>query len=230
MTRLTLMPMAAAIKPLLNRLVFYGIETCRGQLDDRTMRVRGGAGCGVSVHALVTTPLERVVPELIAAGGRRVQHHAYRDEFAFGERVRLTIATAIGGAQDAPETIAREYGVLLTTGVSLGADSTVRISTIVPQLALLWMAHRAERAPLPESIWIEDVIEIVLRRGEIMADMAAAPAELQTLIARQTQAFVEADSCLRILRRALPDARHVPALAIRARERFRSLAARASPS
>ena len=115
--------------------------------------------------------------------------------------------------------------MLLTRTVDLDDGYSVRVSNVAAQLALYWHAHLASRSAATESEWVEEMIELVMRRGEIVDDVRSAPTELRMIVAGAAKAFVANDSCRWILRRALPDARHTPAFVERARDRFLQLAA-----
>ena len=176
-------------------------------------------------HALATTAMERLTPELIAAGFVRTARRATAETWTHGETVRLVISAAAGNEPESPETIVGEYAVLLTRTVDFEDGRSVRISNVAAQLALYWQAHVASRAATTESEWVEEMIELVMRRGEIVDDVRSAPAELRLIVAGAAKAFVASDSCRWILRRALSDARHTPAFVETARDRFLQLAA-----
>lgn len=221
-------PAVIAMQPLLNRLVFHGIETCRGQLDASAARVRPPVSGTVTLHALATAVVERMAPELTAAGFIRIRRGAEHEEWAYRDLMRIVLSSATGSETESADAVAREYAVLLTRVARVTESSAVRVSTPVAQLALYWRAHEASGATIMESEWIEDLIELVVRRREIVEEVVTAPTELRELIARAAGQFVAADGCRWVLRRALPDTRQVPAFAEHARARFVRLAALAA--
>ena len=213
------------MKPLLNRLVFHGIQTCRDLLDPTAVRVRPSAECIVSFHALATTALERVTADLGVAGFVRKSRIADRETWMYRDGVRITISPATVDKPDSPDAIAREYAVLLTRAITLGDHTAIRVSGIASQLAMYWCAYNASGARLTESEWIEDIIELVVQRREIVDEVGSAPIELRTIIARAAANFVVNRSARWVLRRALPDARQVPSFVECAHVKFVRLAA-----
>lgn len=221
-------PALVAMQPLLNRLVFHGIETCRGQLDSAAARMRPPVSPTVALYALATAVVERMAPELTAAGFTRIRRGADHEEWGFRGLVRIVLSSATGNEKESADSMAREYAVLLTRTAPVSDGTAMRVSTPVTQLALYWRAHEASGASIMESEWIEDLIELVVRRREIIDEVSAAPMELRELIARSARKFITEDGCRWVLRRALPDSRQVPAFAEHARERFVRLAALAT--
>ena len=221
-----LTPVAVAIKPLLNRLVFHGIETCQDLLDPAGPRVRQGARPVLTIHALATTSLERVTHDLVTAGLVRQRRRApYQEELGYGERVRLLVTPVSADDQDSPDAVAREFAVLLTRAVALAPDCAVRVSAVPAQLALFWRAHVASGAPITESEWIEDIIELVMGRHQVVDDVSSAPPELRAVTTHAAAEFLADDACRWVLRRTLRDARQVPAVIEDARGLFAQLAA-----
>jgi len=212
------------MRPLLNRIVFHGIETCRGLLDEPRSRVRSVAERRLVIRALATVTPDRLAPELSDAGLTRIRRTLDTEVWVFGDSVQLHLAPSGGADADSADAVAREYAILLTRTADLGEGCAVRVSTIPAQLAMLWSAHTASRAAFTDSGPLEDMIEIVVLRRAIVEDVANAPAELRSLVAQASRAFLAHDGCLWVLRRALPDARLVPAVAMRARDRFVLLA------
>ena len=211
------------MRPVLNRIVFHGIETCRGLFDEPGSRVRSPAGSGVLVNALTTVALDRLAPELSAAGLARTRRGSEVEHWEFGSTVQLHVTPQSTGEADSVAATAREYAVLLTRSVVLDGNCSVRVSALPAQLALLWCSHESANAAFIDSERLEDMVEIVMGRGSIVEDVAAAPAELRAMVSRASRALVAHDGLLWVLRRALPDARLVPVVAVRARERFARL-------
>lgn len=218
-------PALIAMQPLLNRLVFHGIETCRGQLDSAAARVRPQVSRTVALHALATAVVERMAPELTAAGFTRIRRGTGHEEWGYRDLVRIVLSSATGSEAESADSMAREYAVLLTRTTPVSDGTAMRVSTPVAQLALYWSAHETSGAGIMESEWIEDLIELVVRRREIIDEVSAAPTELRELIARSAGKFIAEDGCRWVLRRALPDSRQVPAFAEHARARFVQLVA-----
>lgn len=218
-----LAPAAVAMRPLLNRIVLHGIETCRGLLDEPGSRVRSPAGPRVLVNALATVALDRLAPELSAAGLTRTRRGPEVEHWEFGSAVQIHVTTQSTGEADSADAVAREYAVLLTRSVALDGNCSVRVSALPAQLALLWCLHVSADAAFIDSERLEDMVEIVMGRRTIVEDVAAAPVELRAMVSRASRSLAAHDGLLWVLRRALPDARLVPAVAARARERFARL-------
>jgi hypothetical protein len=220
-------PMAKAIRPLLNRLVFNGIATCRGLFAQGSARVRIAAGPGVVIHAIATGAIERIAPELSSAGLTRRSRTAAREEWVHGDRVHLVVSSSGGAEPDSPAAVATEYAALLTRTVPFDDGVTIRVSALPAQVALFWLAHTSSKLPVTESEWIEDLIELVVRRDEIVEEIAAAPDELRGIIAEGAARFIADDAARWTLRRSLPDARQVPGIADAALDRFARIASHA---
>lgn len=214
---------AVRLRPVLNRLVFFGIETCRAQFDS-TERVRTPELPLRSLHALATSPLQRIAPELTALGFTRTGRQEGRELWDLGDGITLDIeSSAEVYGTDAAEGIL-EYATLLTRAVSVESGETVRVSALPAQLALLWRAHRKSGLEFSASSWAEDLIELVVRRTAICADAALLPSELRVAIARSAAEFASSDTALWTIERALPDARTAPGCAAVALDRFRQIA------
>jgi hypothetical protein len=216
---------ALALQPLLNRLVFHGIEACRSLLDDATYRVRLVRGAPSRINVFTTVAVDRIASDLGALGLQRGPRTATGEDWMHGRTLTLHIdAVGATGAAETAYAVAREYAVLLTRAIAVSDGCSVRVPGLPAQLAVLWTAHLQTQCPLSASVPIEDMIEIVLQRGAIVHDVASAPAELRGIIVPAAQAFVADEAATWALRRALPDARLAPGVVGRARDRFRELA------
>jgi hypothetical protein len=220
-------PHAAQLRPLLNRFVFYGIETCRGFLDSREL-VRWPALPVRNIRVLTTSPLTRLATELVAAGFHRIgkADGAERWEATTGLALYLESSSDATG-EDADSGIL-EYATLMTVSMTLESGDSLRVSALPGQIALLWRSHLRSGLEFSASPWAEDMIELVVRRSSIRDDVAALPAELRTTIARSAAAFAASEAAIWTLESAIPDARATPGVAAIALDRFRAIAALAA--
>jgi hypothetical protein len=218
---------AARIRPLLNRAVFYGIDTCRGEFNSRE-RVRHPGLPSRRLHALATAPLQRIAPELTALGCARIGRPGSRERWELGDGLTLEVESAIEAYGDQQDAELLEYASLLTRTVPLSGAEAIRVSALPAQFALMWRAHRLSGTEFSASPWAEDLIELVARREGISADAAALPPELRRTVARSAAEVVASESALWTIERALPDARTAHGCAARVLDRFRQLAALAA--
>jgi hypothetical protein len=218
---------AARIRPLLNRLVYFGVETCRGQLGSRDA-VRAPVLPVRIFRALTTSQLTRLAPELTALGYRRTGKAggAERWEGAESDTLELESSAESFGAE--AESGILEYATLMTVSVGLESGDSVRVAALPAQIALLWRSHLRDGKEFSASVWAEDLIEIVVRRVTIREDVASLPEELRASIAKSAGEFAASESALWTIERALPDARTAPGCAALALERFRQIAALAT--
>jgi hypothetical protein len=213
----------AALRPLFNRLVFYGVETCRGELDPDAS-IRAPRLSPRVLHALTTSQLTRLSPELNAAGFKRTGRASVGERWESPQGLTLVIessADAMGAEADAGIL---EYATLLTTSVKLDSGDTIRVSAVSAQLALMWRAHVRSGSDFSASAWTEEIVELVVCRRRIREDAAALPEEIRGVVARAVAEFEKSDSVLWTLEHALPEARTTPGLAAETLKRFRDLA------
>jgi hypothetical protein len=143
--------------------------------------------------------------------------------------IMLSLESPASYATDSPEAAMLEYASLMTRSVAIAPESTVRVSAIAAQLPLLWRMHARTGLAFSASPWVEDIIEIVVRRSAIVAEVGALPEELRAMVAESARAFSASEAALWTIDRALPDARTTPGVAARGLERFRAIAALRTP-
>ena len=217
----------ATLRPFLNRLVFYGVDTCRAELD-RNTAVRSPTFPLRELHALTTGQLSRLAPELNAAGLQRQSRTPAGERWVASGTLLLTLESAAEATGDDAATGILEYATLLTTTAKLDSGETVRVCSLPAQIALIWRAHVRSGADFSASAWTEDLVELVVRRHQILDDVATLPPELRAAIARAAATFAGSDAALWTLEHALPEARTAPGLADEALKRFHQLAALAA--
>jgi hypothetical protein len=215
---------AEQLGPLLNRVVFFGIATCRDQFD-AVARVRAPAAPPLEFHAISTTSLDRFGGEMTSAGWKRVSRGREAERWASPSGIAVSLEAAASEGSDSPDAALLEYASLMTRSVSIGSDLTIRVSAVAAQVPLLWRLHARAGLAFSASPWVEDIIEIVVRRSAIVAEIRALPAELRSMVAQSAEAFSASEAALWTIDRALPDARTTPGLATRGLERFRAIAA-----
>jgi hypothetical protein len=214
--------LASRLRPLLNRLVFYGIETCRKELGN-SAKVRAPTVESRSFHALATSTLDRLGAELSAAGLTRVARRGATEQWQTPEGLVLNLeGVSSDGAAGQDESVL-EYATLLTRTVPLDSTSAVRVSALPAQLPLWWRAHARSGLAFSDSPWVEDIIELVVRRDTIRDDVAALPAELKDLAAAATESFVTSDDAAWAIERVLPDAMNARGVTETALARFREI-------
>lgn len=224
-TQRAVAPVAIRIRPLLNRLVFHGLDACRGVFDDARFRVRAMEHAPSRMPVITTVGLDRIGADLAAAGMQRAARTATYEDWTCDATMTLRLEPADpGGPSDSDAAVVREYAVLLTRAVLVTPELSVRVPSVVAQLALLWTGHQASRLPFSESTEVEDLVELVLRRSSIVDDVIAAPEELRRIVARAMRTFLADESSRWALRRALPDGRHVPGVVTQAIARIRTIA------
>lgn len=198
-----------AVRPLLNRLVFTGIHVSRMLRKHPRGRIRRPALASPTVAAIATVALDRIAPDLLAAGLERLRRATGRESWKAlgGFQLELSHASGDGTTND---EIVRDYAVLLTRSLALAPDLTVRVTVPAIQLALSWVDFCAGAASFTESADVEDILEIVACHADLGAEVAALPDELRTTVAAAAGALAAHESCAWALRRALPDSRLAP--------------------
>lgn len=215
---------ATELGPLLNRVVFFGIATCRDQFDAVT-KVRAPAAPPGELHALSTTSLDRFGGELTAAGWKRLSRSRDGERWSSPSEIALSLEAAAQEGSDAPDAAVLEYASLMTRALPVGPAGVIRVSAIAAQVPLLWRLHARTGLAFSASPWVEDLIEIVVRRSGIVGEIGALPEELRAMVSRSAAAFADSEAALWTIERALPDARTTPGFAARALDRFRAIAA-----
>jgi hypothetical protein len=215
---------AEQLGPLLNRVVFFGIVTCRDQFEGPA-RVRAPVANHADFHAISTTSLDRIGGELMAGGWTRSSRQKETERWTSPSGIAITIETPASHASDSPDAAMLEYASLMTRSVPIGSGSAVRVSAAAAQLPLLWRLHARTGLAFSASPWVEDIIEIIVRKSTILAEVSALPEELRSMVAHSARAFSSCEAALWTIDRALPDARTTPGVAARGLERFRAIAA-----
>jgi hypothetical protein len=215
---------ATELGPLLNRVVFFGIATCRDQFDSVT-QVRAPAVPTADFHAISTTSIDRFSGDLTSAGWKRLSRSNEMERWLSAGGILLCLETASSEAGDSPEVVMLEYASLITRAVQIGPDLSIRVSAVAAQVPLHWRLHARSGLAFSASPWVEDLIEIVVRRTGIIDEIALLPDELRTMVAQSADAFSASEAALWTIERALPDARTTPGFAAQALERFRAIGA-----
>jgi hypothetical protein len=216
---------ARAIEPLLNRVVFTGRQVAELLATDPvTVAPRATFTSDAVLRVLSTASLDRVAVDLQRLGLRRVAHSATTDRWSVDANVTVEV-TYVSGDESDPATIWLEYASLLTMAVDVGDGLSARITGAPALLALDWAAFRSSGESALDSGELEDIIVLVGGRAEVVREVGAAPPELRSFVASETRRFLEYDGAGHVIQCAIPGAKQLPALADRAAERLRSIAA-----
>jgi hypothetical protein len=218
---------AGELGPLLNRVVFFGVATCRDQFDAVT-KVRSPATTPLEFHALSTGSLDRLGSEMTSAGWKRLSRGKQAERWASPSGIVLSLEGGATDASDSPDAVLLEYASLMTRSMPAGPATSVRVSAVAAQVPLLWRLHARSGLAFSASLWVEDLIEIVVRRSGIISEIAALPEELRQMVARSAGAFADSEASLWTIERALPEARTTPGFAAQGLDRFRAIAALAT--
>lgn len=135
--------------------------------------------------------------------------------------VMPTAATSIG-----PTNPWYAIGLSTAIPITLTADLDVRILSGPSFLATKWAAFKSRGRDDVMMSWdVEDIIAVVAGRESLLSEIAVAPVDLRSFVAEQTRLFLERDEAEVAIEDALPDARLVPGLIARVRERLAAIAA-----
>ncbi|MDA1081956.1 MAG: hypothetical protein O2973_09820 [Gemmatimonadetes bacterium] len=219
-----LLPVATAIRPALNRVVFIGVESCGDYFRVDADRVRGASLRHLAATTLATVSLDRIGAELVASGLYRDLRGTDEEEWVTSTGFRIVICGAPADTADPIESMIREYAVLLTRTLALTPDVSVRVSAPATLFALWWLRHAKRRTSMSECPLIEDIIELVARHPALTDEIEAVPAELRTFIATAAGGFLADDSAEWVIARALTDARLTPSVVRPVVSAFRRIA------
>lgn len=214
---------AAAIAPLLNRVVFSGREAADALVTDRTVLVRRATPVSSRVHLLTSSTLDRIGADLQRLGLRRGPRLPAGDHWMVDDQTVLDLSYVEETAGSAAPWL--EYAMLLTMPLEMGEGHVARITGAPALLAVAWDAHVAAGSDCLDSEPLEDIITLVAGRPEIERELAVAVPELRTFVAVQTERFINDDTARHAIRASLLDAPRLPALVARTADRFRRLAA-----
>lgn len=210
--RTLLVPTIEALRPVLNRVVFSGLPTCRGLLDVASPRVRIVESTALQLDLHATSALDRLGGELATNG---VVRRSQRDGSESWSADAHTELRAWGppseiGASD--ESAVREYAVLLTRSEPISDTLTIRVTALPVQLALWCVMHAHSTRAAIDSPWIEDLIAVVVGRRDCIAELRALPSELRAVVADGIGAFVASQACRWVIGRIVVEARTTPQL------------------
>jgi predicted nucleotidyltransferase len=119
------------------------------------------------------------------------------------------------------------YGSALDTATEYRLERrlTIRVATAPAFLATKWAAFASRgKDDLLGSRDLEDVITLVAGRGELVAEVVTAPADLRQYVAASTREFLADVFAEHAVEGALPDARILPGLVEQVTARLRRIA------
>ena len=224
---------AAAIEPLLNRVVFTGRHVADYLTTEWMERNTGSAfNYSASVHVLCSGSLDRIASEMQQLGLERGARTATTERFVVDARVTIEMEHVSGDEND-PAAIWLEYASLLTMVAKLerpAAPLSVRITGAPALLALGWSVYgESGESPL-DSAELEDIITLTAGRAELGRELTAAPPELRAFVGQETRRFLAYDGAEHVIHAALPSANRSAAMVGRVLERMRTFTAPASGS
>ena len=223
-TREMLLPVASAIRPVLNRIVFTGMEGCRELFDVAENRVRGAALRTVATKALATVPLDRIATELTAGGLVRSGRTTDEEKWTLPGGRHIAVCACATESPESLDAMIREYATLLVRTITLSPEITIQVSAPPVLLAVWWRHHETCSIPIIDSPHIEDILELVIRYSAVVEDVRGLPAELRAVVAHAASSLIAEDSCEWMIARALTDARGTPSAATPVVGRFRQIA------
>ena len=214
---------AGAIEPILNRVVLVGPPVVALLMNDQSLRTPDLTFAADSTLQLLSTSMiDRLGVELQNRGLSRIGRASGADRWRASDDVTFDLIQVLADDGD-PEQSWLEYATLLTLPFTTTRQLVVRIAGAPAMLALEFAAFRRNHARAIESEELERAMLLVAGRTEIERECAAAPPELRSLIV-STLARLSRDDTLEILiQRAFPDARLLPALTTRVRERIQRM-------
>ncbi len=211
---------AAAIEPILNRVVLAGPPVIGLLLNDPAVRVPQLTFAADSILQLLSTSMvDRLAVDLQKLGLTRVGRSANGDRWRAADDASFDLIQVRADDGDS-EQICLEYATLLTLPLAVADHITVRIAGAPAMLALECAAFEKSSVSALDSAELERAIQLIAGRGEIEKECAAAPQELRAVFALTLERVANNDSVQLMIQRAIPDAIVIPSLAARVRARM----------
>jgi hypothetical protein len=215
---------AAAIEPILNRVVLAGPPVVELLVNDRAVRIPQLTFAADAILQLLSTSMvDRLGGDLQKLGLTRVGRSANGDRWRVSGEASFDLIQVRTDDGDSDQ-VWLEYATLLTLPFVVNDRITVRIAGAPAMLALECAAFEKSRASALDSEELERAVQLIAGRAEIERECTAAPPELRAGIAATLRRVAHNDSIQLIIQRALPDAAIVSALANRIRERMLRIA------
>ena len=229
--RAMLVAVARRLAPLNGELVYVGGHVAELLVTEpAAVRVRGTDDVDVIVAAATRTAYEELSARLRALGLRLdISEGAPVCRWLTAEGLRVDVMPTAGAVFGlAAPWFAEAEATARWVDVSGGL--AIRIPSAAAFLAMKWaaFADRGRGDPFA-SHDLEDVVTVVAGRGRIVADVAAAPAELRAFVEGQTRLFLQSPLASDVVEGALPDARFDPAVVGRTLARLRAIAESDAP-
>ncbi len=210
--RTLLAPTFEALRPVLNRVVFSGLATCRGLLDAAPPRVRILESRTVQIDVHATSALDRLGGELAAKGVSRRSQRDGSEVWSAEAHAQLCAWGPPDDAGASDESAVREYAVLLTRSEPISETLAIRVTALPVQLALWCVMHARSKRAAIDSPWIEDLLAVVVGRRDCIAELRALPGELRAVVADGVGAFAASQACRWVIGRIVVEARTTPKL------------------
>lgn len=221
-TRLHLI--AAAIEPILNRVVLAGPPLVELLVNDPAVRVPPLTFAADAVLQLLSTSMiDRLGSDLQKLGMTRVGRSANGDRWRISDDVSFDLIQVRADDGDGDQ-VWLEYATLLTLPLAVDQRLSVRITGAPAMLAIECAAFARIGTSLLESEEFERIVQLIAGRMEIEQECAAAPPELRAVIGSSLSRAARDDSVHLAIQRVLPDAVLLPSLVKRVQARILRIA------
>lgn len=219
---------AAAVEPLLNRLVFSGRHVAQFLVTGphRYSKQTAFAADG-TVQALSEASLDRVAADLQRLGLVRGSRTATAEVWSVNSQVALEVVHVPPNAEDAATTWL-QYATLLT--ITARVDTfrgalLIRLTGAPALVALDWNVHRVGGQNPFDSTPLADLLRLIAGRDELVGEVLAAPPEVRAFIRGEARRFLAFDGAELVVQAALPRPHRSRSVVARVSERLRHLAA-----
>ena len=201
----SLVNVAKAIGPLLNRVVFAGRAAAEVLRTETIVLAPVRRREDATLRVLTSYSVDRVGTELRSLGLERVQRGPTTDRWRVRDGLEFDLEQ-VSGDDDQPGMPWIEYALLLTNGFDVGDAVVVRVTAAHALLALLCNDFLAAGQAASDSACAEDLVVLVALRPSVVGECASAPAEIRNVV-RRAAAVLLADTGLSfVIARTLPDA------------------------
>jgi hypothetical protein len=215
---------AHVIGPILNRVVLAGPPVAELLVNDPAIRLpRVNFAADSVLQLLSTSMVDRLGLDLEKLGLTRTGRAVNADRWRVDGGVTLDLVQVRPDDAD-PAQVWLEYATLLTLPFTVGDRIVVRIASAPAMLAIECASFAASGVSALDSEELERVVLLIAGRTEIEHEFAGAPPELRSIIASSLARVAESDALSVLIRRALPDAGLLPAVARRVQARILRMA------
>ena len=218
----SLVDVAKAIGPLLNRVVFAGRAAAEVLRTETVVLAPARHREDATLRVLTSYSVDRVGAELRALGLERVQRGPTADRWRVPGGPDFDLEQ-VSGDDDQPGMPWIEYALLLTNGFDVGGGVVVRVTAAHALLALLCNGFLSGGQAASDSAWAEDVVALLALRASVVGECASAPAEIRIVVRRAAEALLADTGLSFVIARTLPDAAVLHELTQTVVDRLRTL-------